>query len=113
MHGQGRLHGRLRRETRLEYLERIGDAYGLVLVLILTTFVVTMTLPPEGWGGRVAAIVAGGLTAGVAFTSASVAPGRVRLALLVAVGATVAAVAGKAVSSDALLGIAFTGIASL
>ena len=51
----GRL-GRLRhpRETRLELVERIGEAYGLVLLLILITFAVMMTLPPEGWGGRVA-----------------------------------------------------------
>ena len=43
--------GRLRhpRETRLELVERIGEAYGLVLLLILVTFAVMMTLPPEGW----------------------------------------------------------------
>ena len=37
-------------ETVLQFVERIGDAYGLVLVLILTTFVVTMTLAPAGLG---------------------------------------------------------------
>ena len=45
------------------------DTYGLVLTLILITFTVMMTLPPEGWGGRVTAVAAGGLTAIVAFTS--------------------------------------------
>src|SRR3954464_3557765 len=103
----------VRRETPLERAQRIADAYGLVLVLILTTFVVTMTLPPEGWGGRVAAVVAAGLTAVVAFTSAGVAPGRVRLAVLVAVGATIAAVGARALPSDALLGIAFAATACL
>jgi hypothetical protein len=103
----------VRRETPLERAQRIADAYGLVLVLILTTFVVTMTLPPEGWGGRVAAVMAAGLTAVVAFTSAGVDPGRVRLAVLVAVGATVAAVGAKALSSDALLGIAFVTTAAM
>jgi hypothetical protein len=49
--GRGRIRGR--RETPLELAERIADAYGLVLLLIIITFVVMMTLPPEGWGGRV------------------------------------------------------------
>ena len=35
--------GRACRETPLEPAERIGDAYGLVLLLIAVTFVVTMT----------------------------------------------------------------------
>jgi hypothetical protein len=35
-------------ETRLQFVERIADAYGLVLLLILATFVLTVTLPPEG-----------------------------------------------------------------
>ena len=39
-----------------------------------------MTLPPEGWGGRVAAVAVAGLTAIVAFTSSDVRPARVRLA---------------------------------
>ena len=59
-------------ETPLELAQRIGDAYGLVLFLILTTFVVAMTLPPEGWGGRVAAITVAGLTAIIALTSSDV-----------------------------------------
>src|SRR3954470_24922172 len=108
MHGQGRLHGRLRRETRLEYLERIGDAYGLVLVLILATFVVTMTLPPEGWFGRVAAIAFAGLTAIIALTSSDVRLERVRLASIAAGVAVVAAAIAKLVDSEALLGLAFT-----
>ncbi len=49
-------------------------------MLILTTFVVMMTLPPEGAGGRVAAIAVAGLTAIVALTSSDVRPARVRLA---------------------------------
>src|SRR3954447_12529977 len=107
MHGQGRLHGRLRRETRLEYLERIGDAYGLVLVLILTTFVVTMTLPPEGWFGRVAAVGFAGLTAIIALTSSDVRLERVRLASVAAVVAVVAATIARGADAQALLGVAF------
>jgi hypothetical protein len=87
-------------ETRLQVIQRIGDAYGIVLLLILTTFVVTMTLPPEGWLGRVVAVAVAGLTAVIALTSSDVRSGRVRLAI---VSATLAA----AVSSDALFGLAF------
>ncbi|MGZ4275845.1 MAG: ion channel [Solirubrobacteraceae bacterium] len=94
-------------ETALEFVERIADAYGLVLALILTTFVVTVTLPPEGWGGRVAAAAVAGLTAVIALTSSDVRLDRVRLAVGVAVAATVAAVVAKLVSSEALLGAAF------
>jgi Ion channel len=105
--------GRAPRETRLELAQRIGDAYGLVLILILITFVVMMTLPPEGWAGRVTAVGVAGLTAIVAFTSSDVRPERVRLAALVAVAAVVAALIAERVASDRLLGIAFIGVAIL
>jgi hypothetical protein len=95
------------RETRLQFVQRIGDAYGLVLILILTTFVVTMTLPPTGWAGRVAAIAVAGLTAIIALTSSDVRLGRVRLAVVAALGAVIATALARAISSDALLGIAF------
>jgi len=98
---------RPKRETPLELVERISDAYGLVLVLILTTFVVTMTLPPEGWGGRVLAIAVAGLTAIIALTSSGTRPGRVRLAIGLVLLAVVAAAVAKPVSSDGLLGVAF------
>jgi hypothetical protein len=94
-------------ETRLQFVQRIGDAYGLVLVLILTTFVVTMTLPPQGWVGRVAAVAIAGLTAIIALTSSDVQLGRVRFAAGVALAAVIATALARAVSSDALLGAAF------
>jgi hypothetical protein len=105
----GRVRGR--RESRLELAERIGDAYGLVLLLIIITFVVMMTLPPEGWGGRVAAIAIAALTAIVAFTSSDVRPPRVRLAAVVAGAAVATAVIATAISSDRLLGLAFGAVA--
>ena len=83
--------GRDHRETRLELAQRIGNAYGLVLILVMITFAATTTLPPEGWGGRVAAVAIAGLTAIIAFTSSDVRPARVRLAALVVVAAVVAA----------------------
>ncbi len=94
-------------ETRLQFVERVSDAYGLVLVLILTTFVVSMTLPPEGWGGRLVAVAVAGLTAIIALTSSDVQPRRVRLAAGAALAAVLATALAKAVSSDALLGLAF------
>jgi Ion channel len=107
--GRGRVRGR--RETPLELAERIGDAYGLVLLLIIITFVVMMTLPPEGWGGRVAAITIAALTAIVAFTSSDVRRARVRLAVVVAGVAVAAAALATAISSDRLLGLAFGAVA--
>jgi voltage-gated potassium channel Kch len=109
--GIGRGRGRGRRETPLELAERIGDAYGLVLLLIIITFVVMMTLPPEGWGGRVAAITIAALTAIMAFTSSDVRRARVRLAVVVAGVAVAAAALATAISSDRLLGLAFGAVA--
>ena len=94
-------------ETRLQFVQRIGDAHGLVLVLILTTFVVTMTLPPQGWGGRVAAVAIAGLTEIIALTSSDVPLRRVRYAAGAALAAVIAMALARAVSSDALLGVAF------
>jgi Ion channel len=94
-------------ETRFQFVQRIGDAYGLVLVLILTTFVVTMTLPPQGWVGRVAAVAIAGLTAIIALTSSDVPLGRVRFAAGAALAAVIATALGRVLSSDALVGAAF------
>ena len=91
----------------MELVERIGEAYGLVLLLILVTFAVMMTLPPEGWGGRVAAVSVAGLTAVVALTSSDVRAARVRLAVVIAVAAVAAAFIAQAVSSMRLVGVAF------
>jgi Ion channel len=105
--------GRGHRETRLELAQRIGNAYGLVLILILITFIVMMTLPPEGWGGRVTAVAVAGLTAIVAFTSSDVRPERVRLAAVVAVAAVVAAFIAERIPSERLLGVAFGAVSIL
>jgi hypothetical protein len=110
---RGRLRGRRHRETRLELAQRIANAYGVVLILILTTFVVMMTLPPEGWAGRVAAVAIAGLTAIVAFTSSDVRPGRVRLTAAVALAAVVAAMVAERIESERLLGVAFSAVSIL
>lgn len=103
----GRFPRRPSNETRLQLAGRIGDAYGVVLILILTTFVVTVTLPPEGWAGRVAAIAVAGLTAVLALTSSDVSIERVRLATVAALTALTAAVIAKIAATDPLLALAF------
>jgi Ion channel len=102
-----------RRENPIELAERIADAYGLVLLLIAITFVVMMTLPPEGWGGRVAAVAVAGLTAIIAFTSSDVRPPRVRLAAVAATLAVVLAVLAKGFDEPKLLALAFGIVAVL
>ncbi len=105
--------GRGRRETLIELAQRIGNVYGFVLVLILITFAVMMTLPPEGWGGRVTAVAVAGLTAIAAFTSSDVRPGRVRLAVVVAVAAVVVAFIAEGIPSERLVGVPFGAISVL
>jgi Ion channel len=102
-----------RRESRLELARRIANDYGVVLILILITFGVMMTLPPEGWGGRVTAVAVAGLTAVVAFTSSDVRPGRVRLAIVVAAAAVAAAIIAERIPSERLLGVAFSAVSIL
>jgi hypothetical protein len=104
---------RRRRETRLELAARIADAYGLVLLLILATFVVTMSLPSHGAGGRIAAVAIAAVTAGVAFSSSGVRPPRQRLANGVEAVTVGAAVVGEVISSARLLGVAFGAVAIL
>ena len=95
------------------WLSGMDNAYGLVLALILITFGVMMTLPPEGWGGRVTAVAAAGLTTVAAFTSSDVRPGRVRLTVMVAVAAVGAAFIAERIPSERLLGVAFGAVSIL
>jgi Ion channel len=94
-------------ETWIQRAERIADAYGLVLVLILTTFVVTVTLPPHGWAGRVAATAIAGATAVIALISSDVRLERIRLAALAAGVATVTAILAKVFEARPVLGVGF------
>jgi hypothetical protein len=100
-------------ETLLARLERIADAYGVVLVLILVTFVVTLTLPPNGWAGRVAAVTIASVTAIIALTSSDVRLDRVRLAALWAMLAPFLSILAKVFDSRWLLGFAFIIISVL
>jgi hypothetical protein len=102
-----------RRGGTISFVERIGNAYGLVLLLILTTLVVTVTLPPEGWLGRIAAVAVTALTAITALTSSEVRLARVRVAIGAGLATVLAAALAKALDSHALLGAAFIGDALL
>jgi hypothetical protein len=97
----------------LSRAERVADAYGLVLALIMVTFVVVATLPPHGWGGRAAAVAVASLTGIFGLSSSGVRSGRVRLAAAVGVAATVAAILARALNSHGLLVLAFLAIAGL
>jgi hypothetical protein len=74
---------------------------------------VTVTLPPQGWAGRVAAVVIASTTAIFALTSSDVQLERVRFAALWAVLATLLAILAKLFDSRWMLGIAFIIISLL
>ncbi len=70
--------------------ERVSDAYGLVLLLTLATYVVISLVPDSGWG-RALGVATAGLTCIVALTSSEVPLPRVRqMVVLVSVTSVVA-----------------------
>jgi hypothetical protein len=99
---------RRRGERWVDAAARIGDAYGLVLLLVLTTFILT-ALVPESGGWVMLPILAVGVTSVVALTSSGARPTRVRRALVLAIVWT--ALTGVAAITDQqwMFGIAFAG----
>jgi hypothetical protein len=73
------------------FAERVGNAFGLVFLLVLATFAVGFLVPFHGWGA-VALTALGGLTATVAVGSAGASATTVRLAAALAAAALVLAV---------------------
>lgn len=89
-----------RRQRWIERAERARDAYGLVLVLVLITYVLTSLLGTRGWSG-VILCVSTSATSLVALVSSHVKHERVRMAaVLAAVSVVLAAI-------EALTGIKF------
>jgi Ion channel len=86
------------RERWLQRAERVSDAFGLVLVLILTTYVLTSLLANHGWAA-VVLCVATSATSVVALTSSHARAGLVRAAIwlsaLTILLAAVAALSGE------------------
>jgi hypothetical protein len=68
------------RERWLQRAERVSDAFGLVLLLVLTTYVLTSLLSNRGWSAMILT-VATSATSVVALTSSHAGPRMVRVAL--------------------------------
>jgi hypothetical protein len=83
------------RERWLRRAERINDAFGLVLLLVLTTYVLTSLLENRGWGA-VLLTVATSATSVVALTSSHARARVVRLAIVLAALTIVLAAIGAA-----------------
>jgi hypothetical protein len=87
----------MNRERWLQRAQRASDAFGLVLVLVLTTYVLASVLSSRGWSA-VLLTAAAGATSVVALTSAHAKPVFVRralgLALLAVVLAMISAASG-------------------
>lgn len=98
--------------------ERASDAYGLVLLLLLTTYVLASVLPNRGWPALLTAFSTSAVSV-VALVSSHVRPAAVRRALLVAalalVLALVAAASGARIwlTAASFLEIALLAVAML
>ncbi len=87
-----------RRERWMQRAERVRDAFGLVLVLVLTTYVLTSLLSNRGWSAVVLTI-ATSATSIVSLTSSHAKPRFVRVAISLS-AVTVALAAIAAASGD-------------
>jgi hypothetical protein len=85
----------MNRERWRRRAERARDAFGLVLLLILTTYVLASVLPNHGWSAVLLTIVIGA-TSVVALTSSHARPIFARRALILAVIATALATVSAA-----------------
>jgi hypothetical protein len=85
--------------------ELVGDAFGLVLLLVLLTYVLTSLLGDRGWEA-VVIVLATGATSVVALTSSHVRHTAVRAALLISALTVLLAVVGAASGANVWLNIA-------
>jgi len=93
----------MRNQRWARYAERMTDAYGLVLLLVVVTYVTGSLTRFDGWGA-VALSAAAGTSAVVAFGSSGVPVGRVRLGAAIAfVSVALTAIAAIASGDDGLL----------
>ncbi len=81
----------MNRERWRQRAQRASDAFGLVLLLVLTTYVLASVLSNRGWSAVLLTIVTGA-TSVVALTSSHARPVFIRRALVLATIATVLAV---------------------
>jgi len=92
------MNGAANRERWLERAERFSDAFGLVLLLVLATYVLTSLLSNRGWSA-VVLTVATSITSVVALTSSHANPRLVRSAIWLS-SLTIALAALAAISDD-------------
>lgn len=93
-------------ERWTQFAERIANAFGLVLLLVLATYVLGSLTPLHGFTGALTTTVAG-LAAVVGLAGAGVRPPVFRAALLLAIVAVVLAVLSWIVDDRHLLGASF------
>ncbi len=94
-----------RRDVWLERAERVRDAFGLVLFLVLLTYVLASLLDNRGWSAVVLTLAAS-TTSVVALVSSHVRDGFVRSSLWLSGLAVLLAVIAAAADSQTLLNIA-------
>jgi len=94
-----------RREVWRGRAERVRDAFGLVLVLVLLTYVLASLMDNRGWSA-VVLILATGTTSVVALTSSHVRAGFVRAALWLSALTVVLAVVAAAADAPWILNVA-------
>jgi hypothetical protein len=87
-----------RRERWVQRAEKVRDAFGLVLLLVLVTYVLTSLLSNHGWSAMVLTI-ATSATSVIALTSSHARPGLVRGAIALS-GLTILLAAVAAISDD-------------
>jgi hypothetical protein len=86
-----------------QFAERIGDAFGLVLLLIIGAYVLGSLVPYRGWTAALTTAVAAS-AAVIALASADARPWAVRAAGVSALASTVLAVVAAAFDKPGLLG---------
>jgi hypothetical protein len=91
---------------------RISDAYGLVLLLTLVTFLFTSLLPTTDWS-RAFGVALSGITSIIGLTSSQVSPQRVRRAAVLVLLSVVLALASASTHTDAMMAAAQTITAGL
>lgn len=95
----------MNRERWRQRAQRASDAFGLVLLLVVTTYVLASVLSNKGWSAVLLTVVTGA-TSVVALTSSHARPALVRRSLALAVLATVLSFASAAFGGRLGLNIA-------
>jgi hypothetical protein len=96
------------KERWLDVADRITDAYGLVLLLVMATVVFASLLPGTGWGA-VLTVVACNMTALVALTTSRAPMARVKRAIGVLAVTSGLAALSAVLGIDSLLALAYCG----